>query len=486
MPPEGGGERLAPASEPGAGRRAERRTAVLLAVAALVVYNLNCRVIQDGDTVPARLLPFALWRAGSFNLDPVAGLAGVVPPGKPYHEAYWLYRSPAGHLYSTYPIVTPVLVAPLYAPAAAFLAWRGWEPWRLQNTSLRMEKLAASLLAALSVGLFYRLARRSAARPRAILAAVAYGFATGTWVISGQALWLHGMGELLAVCALLAATALPTAGSLVAAGLAAGLLAVNRPPDAALAAAVLVYLVVRHRRRALWAVGSAASAAAPFVLYNLAVFGHWAGGYAWAVGGDHPFLSHPLLPGLAGELFSPGKGLLIFSPFLAFLACRGTRQASSPSSTLAGAGPLPERQPIPPAHYRDPLLDVAVAAAFLAQLYIFARADYRAGACYGPRYLTDFYPVLVWLLVPVVASLRGWGLRVFVAAVAAGIAIQAIGAFCYPRGRSDDRFYPPGLDRMVIAPSVWSPRNAPFLVEARAGLAPPELLPHRRGRLAFP
>ncbi|HVR08643.1 MAG TPA: hypothetical protein VMW75_11400 [Thermoanaerobaculia bacterium] len=474
-PAANGGGRLLPASEPGAGRRAEWRTAVLLTLAALVVYNLNFRVIQDGDTVPARLLPLALWRAGSVNLDPVAALASIVPPGKPYHDAYWLYRSPAGHLYSTYPIVTPLLVAPLYAPAVAFLDWRGWEPWRLQNTSLRMEKLAASLLAATSVGLFFLLAGRTAVRPRAVLAAVAYGFATETWVISSQALWLHGTGELLAVCALLAATALPTAGSLVAAGLAAGLLAVNRPPDAALAAGVLAYLVVRHRRRALWAVGSAIAAAAPFALYNLAVFGHWAGGYAWAVRGGHPFMSHPLLPGVAGELFSPGKGLLIFSPFLAFLACRLRRRRSwrweeDPATAPAG-GPAA----------RDRLLEWAVAAAFVVQLYIFARADYRAGACYGPRYLTDVLPFLVWLLVPVVARLRGWGLRAFVAAVAAGIAVQAVGAFCYPRGKSDDVFYPPGLDRMVIAPSVWSPRNAPFLVEARAGLAPPELLPRRRG-----
>ena len=118
-------------------------------------------------------------------------------------------------------------------------------------------------------------------------------------------------------------------------------------------------------------------------------------------------------------------------------------------------------------------------AAIVVQLYVFARADFRAGACYGPRYLTDLLPVLAWLLVPVVARLRGWGLRAFLLAVAVGIAIQAVGAFCYPRGRSDERFYPPGLDRNVIASSVWFPRNAPFLVEARAGLAPPELLPHR-------
>jgi hypothetical protein len=471
---------------PAARPHADRRTAVLLVLAALVVYNLNFRVIQDGDTVPARLLPFSLWRSGSVNLDSVAGLAATVPPGKPYHEAYWLHRSPAGHLYGTYPIVTPVLVAPLYAPAAAYLAWRGWEPWRLQNTSLRMEKLAASLLAALSVGLFYLLARRAAGPARALLAAVAYGFATGTWVISGQALWLHGMGELLAVCALLAATGRGSTVSLVAAGLACGLLAANRPPDAALAAGVLVYLLIRHRERALWAVAAAAAAAAPFVLYDLAAFGHWAGGYAWAVSGSHPYLSHPLLPGLAGLLLSPGKGLLIFSPFLWFLAGRAVPQRPT-AGEGPEAGPAAVHEP-PPAGSAPPdrLLELAVVAAVLAQLYVYARADFRAGACYGPRYLTDLLPVLVWLLVPVVARLRGWGLRTFVAAVAAGIAIQAVGAFCYPRGKTDALFYPPGLDRMVIAPAVWSPRNAPFLVEARAGLAPPELLPHRTGTSPSP
>jgi hypothetical protein len=94
----------------------DRRAAFALVVLALAVYNLNFRVIQDGDTVPARLLPFALWR-GSFDLDSMAGLATRVPPGKPYDEPYWLWRSPAGHLFPKYPIVTPVLVAPLYAPA---------------------------------------------------------------------------------------------------------------------------------------------------------------------------------------------------------------------------------------------------------------------------------------------------------------------------------------------------------------------------------
>jgi hypothetical protein len=229
-------------------------------------------------------------------------------------------------------------------------------------------------------------------------------------------------------------------------------------------------------------VGAAAIAAGPFLFYNLTVFGHWLGGYFW-VSSSHPFFTHPLLPGLAGLLASPAKGLLVFSPFLAFLVGRaapaGAAVRKSPSEVPPqGAGTADGLRPAP----ADRLLEWTMAAAVLAQVYGVARSDYRAGACYGPRYLTDMLPVLVWLLLPVIARLRGWGLRAFVAAVAAGIAIQAIGAFCYPRGRSDDLFYPQGLDRMVIAPSVWPPGNAAFLVEARAGLAPPELLPHRQGR----
>jgi hypothetical protein len=127
------------------------------------------------------------------------------------------------------------------------------------------------------------------------------------------------------------------------------------------------------------------------------------------------------------------------------------------------------------------LLDLAMLAAFLAQLYVYSRSDFRAGACYGPRYLTDSYPALVWLLLPVIARLRGNWLRTFIVAVAAGVAIEGVGAFCYPRGHSDDLFYPPTLNRLVIAPSVWSPANAPLLVEARAGLEPPELLPPLHG-----
>ena len=66
-----------------------------------------------------------------------------------------------------------------------------------------MEKLSASLVAALSAALLYRLLRRRAAPPVALLLTLAYAYGTTTWVISSQALWQHGMAELLVIGALL-------------------------------------------------------------------------------------------------------------------------------------------------------------------------------------------------------------------------------------------------------------------------------------------
>ena len=120
----------------------------------------------------ARLLPFSLLRTHGVALDAdpaIAELATAVPPGKPYVVPYWLWQARGGGpRYTAYPIVTPLLIAPLYVPAYAYVRLRGWEPWRLENTALRMEKLASSSIAALSVGLFFCLVRQRLRAGRAV------------------------------------------------------------------------------------------------------------------------------------------------------------------------------------------------------------------------------------------------------------------------------------------------------------------------------
>src|SRR5207245_6781690 len=78
--------------------------------------------------------------------------------------SYWIVKTRSGHEVSLYPIVLPVLVAPLYLPAVACLHARGWSPSRLDWLARVMEKLSASLIAATAAALLFLLLWRRAPR----------------------------------------------------------------------------------------------------------------------------------------------------------------------------------------------------------------------------------------------------------------------------------------------------------------------------------
>jgi hypothetical protein len=197
--------------------RRDLRASLLLGFVCLLVYNANLRSISAGDTYPARYLPFGIWRYGSVLLDPIAD---ITAQGRPYRptQPFWMVPGRGGHLIALYPVVLPVLVAPLYLPAAAYLHLRGWTEQRLDRSARIMEKLTASLLAAAATALLYLLLRRRAEPRIALLLTLAFAFGTTTWVISSQALWQHGLAEVLVVGALLLVTGPCTARRALAAG----------------------------------------------------------------------------------------------------------------------------------------------------------------------------------------------------------------------------------------------------------------------------
>ena len=201
------------------------RASFLIGLCCLLVYNANLRSISAGDTYPARYLPFAILQSHTLFLDPVAKVAAQGGADL----AFWMVHRPDGHIISLYPVVVPVLVAPLYLPAAGYLHFRGWTDARLDRVARVMEKLSASFLAALSVSLLYLLLRRRAKPSIALLLTLAYAFGTTTWVIASQALWQHGLAELLVIGALLLLTAPSTVPRTLAAGLLLGLIAATRP-----------------------------------------------------------------------------------------------------------------------------------------------------------------------------------------------------------------------------------------------------------------
>jgi predicted secreted protein len=459
--------------------RGDRRIALAVFLLALLVYNANLRDISTGDSFPARFLPLALLCHGTLYLGPVAEAVRMEHQGGPL-EVYWLVAARGGRVASRYPIVMPLLVTPLYVPTALYLAHHGWGNLRdVEIAGELTEKAAAAAVAALCSALMYLLLRRQLPRGRALLLTLAFAFGTETWSISSQALWQHGAAELFAIAALLAATGKPTRLALAAAGAASGLLIATRPPDLILAAGFAAYaaLWARPRRRALWFVTGAAVPLALLAAYDYALFGTIHGGYGV---GTAEILLYPLWTGLAGELFSPGKGIFVYMPFLLFLLLLpvGLRR-QLPEPDPAPATPAPRTGPSTRA------LALCVAAAAALQILFYAKADWRAGWCYGPRFATDMLPLLAWLLAPVVAMLGRRGLACFAAAACLAVFIQAVGVFCYPRGASDARL---AAAANAADPRVktWSWPDAPPLVEARAGLARPFFIDILAGKRHYP
>jgi hypothetical protein len=264
------------------------------------------------------------------------------------------------------------------------------------------------------------------------------------------------MAQLLLIGLLLLLTAPCTTPRTLAAGLLCGLIVANRPPDVVLVAALGIYALFWAGRRLTGLVVSTALPVALMLFYNFSAARHIGGGYGLI--GDSRFFDNDPLAGIAGLLFSPTRGLFVFSPFLLFLflAWRHWPRARG------------ERG-----------LTLAIGIAFVIQVLLYAKTDWRGGISWGPRFMTDVLPLLLWALVPVVSALRNFGRVCFALTVVISIAIEAIGAFCYT-GETDAAIYAvsEGPDRLRAA---WQWKNAPFIASWKKGIMPAEFTKPVRG-----
>lgn len=391
----------------------------------------------------ASLIPFSIWMDGSVTADRFYPYLAEAAP----HQTQGFHLKD-GRAWSNYPILLPLLISPLYAPAALVAGAAGWDTGRIVMLAGVIEKAVASLIASLSVAFFYLLARRLTSPGRALVAAVVYGFATGTWTISSQALWQHGAGQLAVIAGLSAAARwwenTADRGALFAAGLAAGLAAALRPTNSLFVIALLAWLVAARRGRGEIAL----AATAPILLgiatlaYNQHVFGRFAGAYG--VTFDTPWGS-----GVAGVLVSPGRGLLFYTPVVLF--------------SLLGVWIWRRYR----ARWSGPVWPVS--ALFAAALVVAAGQwhIWWGGHCYGPRLLTDAVPCLVLLMLPAMNLVsRVYALRAaFVLLAAWSTFAQAVGAFCYPNSRWDETPVAVGAQ-----PSrLWDWRDNPIARSLAAG-----------------
>lgn len=427
---------------------------------AFVIYNANFRVIHTGDSVPARLLPFALLRDHTLYLD------GWVKPylnpdGKP---VYYIAES-RGHQMSVYPIALPLLVTPLYVAPAWWLErhqppipMEGLGGFEIINT---MEKLTAALVAALSVGILYAALRRVVSVRASLVLAALYAFGSTTWAISSQSLWRHGFSEVALAGALWGLTRPKESrayGFWV--GLGFALAAANNVVYAIPALIFLIYFA-RSERRQFWGYFI------PLAILGLAVIGYnWhffhrlLGPYPSAPPasevhrfGRGPEVHLPWWGGAVGLLASPNRGLLIFIPWT-FFAIWGAGRAWKNNTRGWEAYLVP-----------------SALAVYLVHAEF---GEWWGGVCFGPRYLTDILPLLIFFLVPVWEELKQRKLLFgcFVMAAVISVGVEVVGTFYYSIGDWDFRPVP-----IVNDPRrVWDWRDTEISRSLFAGPAPPLLL----------
>ncbi|MEO8054194.1 MAG: hypothetical protein ABI768_03515 [Acidobacteriota bacterium] len=402
-----------------AGPGRDGRTALAVFALAFIVYNANLRYIGSFDSLSTSLLPFRILGGHGLTLaDPTPMPEGI---------RYSIVRGRDGKWRSLYPIATSIVVIPLYAPAAALVA-TGLET-DIEFLRYLMDKGAASVLAALSAAALALVLLRLAAPGPALWLTAAWAFGTGTWAISSQALWQESAsGLFVALALLLVVRRDPSWFAPAALGLCAGLLAANRPTDVVFTLAFLAIAPRVWDRRGLVAFVPVAVVGALTVAYNLQAFGHVLGGYGTyrAPGGSALGMSSTGLYGLSGlfGLIFSNRGLLTWCPFL-LVAAAGLRRGAP---RLPGASLL--------------------AAAFVASLALHGRHyDWMGGYCYGPRFaLHGLGAVIAMLAIPLQRVWRSLpGRLLFAASVLFSVALQAIGAFCYPGNDSGSERPPYGF-----------------------------------------
>ncbi len=376
----------------------------------LGVYLADRGVIQSADSRWTLYLTMSLVRAGDLNMDEY----GHVIATDDYRVAYL-----DGHLHTRYPIGTSLLITPLvyFADSLAGTVfgidlYENMKAGPVTILTLSLELAIASVIVALTAVVVYLIGRFTLGDWKAVTLAFVFAFATSAWSTASRGLWQHGPSMLLLSLALLIVlTANNRSWMIQLLGPLLVCAYIVRPANLISIGLFVVYVFVCHRPRFLHFVMWATLAGLPFLAYNLAVYGRVLPPYYWpdGIAGNVDVGSAML-----GTLFSPSRGLLVYSPVF-FLA-------------VVGAA-LKVRQG------RFGALDAILATAILLHwLTISTWAMWWGGTSYGPRLFTDMIPFMMYFLIAVLEEMTLPQTFGAAASAFAAVLLVAISIFMHYRG----------------------------------------------------
>jgi hypothetical protein len=452
-----------PKPEPWLYRASPRKVAWLLFVAFVALYHANVTVVEEGDAVPSALVPIAILEGGtpSFNPERWPELFkwktspplepktedfffrhwDVVYSGKPARHwfetglltlggpRYYIIEAPRrpGEFVSTFGLLPGLVALPVTA------ALRAMDPRLEERFVLRLSlaKLHGSLMTAATAAFIFLAAASLTTRRRALLVAFTYGAATCAWAVSSQSLWQQTLNQLFLALGAFYFIRGPTSRRyLLAAGFFLGGAVACRVTSLFVALACAAYVAHKAPKKLIPLVLGAIPLLALVGGYHLYYFGsplalgQEVAGHAVALEktGSPELWQTPLHVGLAGLLVSPSRGLLIFSPVMAF-AFYG----------LVRSYRVPDYAVLRP-------LGIGALAMMLLQAKWF---DWWGGWAYGYRPWLDAVPLLALCLIPALDTLlprRTWR-RLFAGALVWSVFVQGLGALTYDRSWNVRRLF---------------------------------------------
>jgi glycosyltransferase involved in cell wall biosynthesis len=288
------------------------------------------------------------------------------------HDFYAI-NYPDGRPRARYPIGTSLLAV----PAVVVGSW--FDPSFAEelrsDVPAKFEQVVASMIGAVAgVVFFWVILSQFQSLAIALASTFIFSFCTSIWSTATRALWQHGPLVLMLVIAmLLLVRARQRPGLIQFVSLPLAMAYVIRPTAIVPIAMISTYVLVYHRAWFKKYVGWAMLIAIPWVGYNFAVHKALLPPYYSREAFSQTTV---FAEGLLGNLFSPSRGLLVFSPVL-FFALSGFVLA-----------------------LRDPAqrpLNMAYGAIVVAHLIIVgAGSMWWAGHSFGPRFTTDIVPFLVY------------------------------------------------------------------------------------------
>lgn len=288
-------------------------------------------------------------------------------------EDFYSIEYPDGRPRNRYPIGTPLLAMPIVV-LVSWLRPTFADDLSTHHASHTERLIAAIVGAAAAAVFFWVILSLFESLPIAVGSTFIFALCTSIWSTATRSLWQHGPLVLMLVIAMLLLTRARRRPELIQfVSLPLAMAYLIRPTAIVPVFILSLYVLICHRawlvRYLCWAL----VIAIPWVAFNLAVYGALLPPYYSREAFSET--TH-FVTGLAGNLFSPSRGLFVFSPVLLFAL-----------SGFALALRDPSRRP----------LHIAYGAIVIGHSIIVGAASvWWAGHSFGPRFMTDIVPFLAY------------------------------------------------------------------------------------------